>query len=296
MSPEHQQQWQSPTSTSRVVQSQQQKPQFSSAPYPYASTHYVPTSQNPIFVPEQSQNNQCKSLNKHNYLLILSLYFSIRHTDNRQSSRGSTTSHTPVLSQTIAYHPSESINNPFVDRSLTIPPRNTTSSYRASWDPQPLPRATSNVQSSSIFGSNPFAANNPRPAQRSSDPPSPPEPSPRRNFVTSITAARSLEGDDRPIFGGSGGGRGGGGGSVAGRGRGRFAAMAPIHEQEPLTNSLERRGTFVLDEPTLPNLPQSGAQKPRDTVIVKELYNVRKRNRARTPVAFTINLGETSQS
>jgi hypothetical protein len=51
-----------------------------------------------------------------------------------------------------------------------------------------------------------------------------------------------------------------------------------------------------LDEPSLPNLPQSGAQRPRDPVIVHELYNVRARDRAQTPVAFTINLNEPSQS
>jgi hypothetical protein len=31
-------------------------------------------------------------------------------------------------------------------------------------------------------------------------------------------------------------------------------------------------------------------------VIVQDLYNVRPRDRAQTPVAFTINLNETSQA
>ncbi|CAF1535313.1 unnamed protein product, partial [Adineta steineri] len=142
--------------------------------------------------------------------------------------------------------------------------------------------------------------NNSRSAQRASLPA--PEPLPRRNYVTSTNAARSLEGDDRPIFGGrgSGGGGGGGGGggaaAIANRGRARYGALVPIQEQVPLTTSLERRGTFILDEPSLPNLPQSGAQRPRDTVVIEELYNVRRRNRARTPVAFTVNLNEARSS
>ncbi|CAF4362835.1 unnamed protein product, partial [Rotaria magnacalcarata] len=92
-------------------------------------------------------------------------------------------------------------------------------------------------------------------------PQAPPEPSPRRNHVTSTTAARSLEGDSRPIFGGGGG-------------RGRdLVTTNPTNIQEsipppPAAPGLQRRGTFVLEESTLPNLPQSGAQRPRDTVIV----------------------------
>ena len=171
-----------------------------------------------------------------------------------------------------------SVDNPFVDLSSTVPARVSTSSYTASWNPPPPPRRTS-----SIFGPDPFATNNSRPAQR----PSPAsESSPRRNYVSSTTAGRSLEGDDRPIFGGAGG-----------RGRGRAPPTnAPIQEHETSPPSgLQRRGTFVMDEPTLPNLPQSGAQRPRDTVIVQDLYNVRPRDRAQTPVAFTINLNESSR-
>jgi len=51
-----------------------------------------------------------------------------------------------------------------------------------------------------------------------------------------------------------------------------------------------------VQEPSLPNLPQSGAQRPRDTVAVPDLYNVRPRNRAQTPVTFTIDLNQTPQS
>ena len=57
---------------------------------------------------------------------------------------------------------------------------------------------------------------------------------------------------------------------VVGRGRGRAVAPAPIQEfknhQPPPVIDRQRRGTFVLEEPSLPNLPQSGAQRPRDTV------------------------------
>jgi hypothetical protein len=193
-------------------------------------------------------------------------------------SRGSTPSRPPLSSQTIAYRPTQShfagsYENPFVDLNFTVPARASTSSYTASWEPQPTRR------SSSIFGPNPFIPSNPRP-------PAPPasESSPRRNYVTSTTAGRSLEGDDRPIFGGGG------------RGRGRGIIAAPIPEQEPPpVADRQRRGTFVLDAASLPNLPQSGAQRPRDTVILQDLYNVRPRDRAQTPVAFTININETSQ-
>ncbi|CAF3634064.1 unnamed protein product [Adineta steineri] len=180
------------------------------------------------------------------------------------------------------------MNNSWADHSLTIPARNNASPFGTSRNSQTLPR------------SNPFSNNNSRSAQRASLPA--PEPLPRRNYVTSTNAARSLEGDDRPIFGGrgSGGGGGGGGGggaaAIANRGRARYGALVPIQEQVPLTTSLERRGTFILDEPSLPNLPQSGAQRPRDTVVIEELYNVRRRNRARTPVAFTVNLNEARSS
>jgi hypothetical protein len=169
------------------------------------------------------------------------------------------------------------------DLSSTLPARMNTSSNSAPWGSQQVRRAISNVQSS-IFASNPFAATN---SQSAAERLSAPETSPRRNFAMSMTAARSLEGDDRPIFGGARGG---------GRQRGRFPSIAPIPEDEPLTNSFQRRGTFVLEEPSLPNLPQSGAQRTRDTVNVQELYNVRRRKRARTPVAFTINLNEPPPS
>lgn len=209
-----------------------------------------------------------------------------RHLENLYYSHGSAPMRPPLPSQTLGYRPTQypfsgSVDNPFVDLSYTVPARAPTSSYTASWDPQ------STRRSSSIFGPNPFAANNPRPVAPR-PPPAPPasESSPRRNYVTSTTAARSLQGDDRPIFGGRGG-----------QGRGRAPpANAPIQEQElSPSDDRPRRGTFQLDEPSLPNLPQSGAQRPRDTVIVQDLYNVRARDRAQTPVAFTINLNESSQ-
>jgi hypothetical protein len=279
---------------------QQQQPRFSSAPYPQVATYYVTASQNPSNNRAQSQNNQSRFINETNCLFILSLHFSDRQLENRYQSRGSTVSQAPLLSQTIAYlptqnHTSRSIDNAFGDLNATVPARTTTSSYTASWDPQSMRRSTSNVQSTSVFGPNPFSTTNSQSAaQRPPVPQQPsPEASPRRNYVTSTNAARSLEGDDRPIFGGSGGGGGG-----AGRGRGRFPTFPPIQEHEPLSNSTQRqrRGTFALDEPSLPNLPQSGAQRPRDTVIVQELYNVRRRKRAKTPVAFTVNLNEQPQS
>jgi hypothetical protein len=201
-----------------------------------------------------------------------------RDLENLYYSRGSAPSRPPMPSQTIGYRPTQnhwagSVDNPFVDLNSTVPTRNPTSSYTASWDQQSARR------SSSIFGPNPFLpSNNPRPPVHPQS-----ESSPRRNYVTSTTAGRSLEGDDRPIFGGGG------------RGRGRVITTAPIQEQEPPPNvGLERRGTFVLEESSLPNLPQSGAQRPRDTVNVQELYNVRARDRAQTPVAFTININENS--
>lgn len=146
----------------------------------------------------------------------------------------------------------------------------------------------SNAQSNSLFGGNPFSNNK----RSRSQPPgaveqSVPEVPPRRNYVTSMTAARSLEGDDRPIFGGAGGG---------GRGGTRFPMIASIPEHEPLSNSLPRQNTFALDEPSLPNLPQSGAQKPRDKVNVKDLYKVRRQKRAKTPVAFVVDLNERPRS
>lgn len=209
----------------------------------------------------------------------------MRHLENLYYSRGSTAARTPLPPPTYAYRPTRnpfdaSPANPFANLSLTMPSRSLTSSYTASWE-QPTVR-----RSSSIFGPNPFEASNVRPNQR---PQPPPEPTPRRSHTTNATAARSLEGDDRPILGG-------------GRGRGRATTTnvaATIEEQEPEPSTtvpnLQRRGTFVLDEPSLPDLPQSGAQRPRDTVNVQELYNVRPRNRAQTPVAFTINLNGTSQ-
>ena len=144
---------------------------------------------------------------------------------------------------------------------------------------QTVHRGTSNLQTS-IFGSNPFADN--------SQVATTPETSPRRQYVTNTTAARSLEGDDRPIFGGRGGG--------GGRGRGRFPSIAPIPEHEPISNGIQRSGTFVLDEPSLPNLPRSSAQRPRDKVNTRDLYNVRRNKRARTPVAFTVNLNDPPSS
>jgi len=223
-----------------------------------------------------------KKKTKDNIAVILD-----RHLENLYYSHGSTPMRAPSSSQTLSYRPTQypfsgSVDNPFIDLSSTVPARAPSSSYTASWDPQ------STRRSSSIFGPNPFAANNLRAAGQR-PPPAPPssESSSRRNYVSSTTAARSLEGDDRPIFGGSG------------RGRDRVPPRnAPIQEQEQEpspSNDRPRRGTFALDEPSLPNLPQSGAQRPRDTVVLQELYNVQPRNRAQTPVAFTINLNESSQ-
>ncbi|CAF3958917.1 unnamed protein product [Rotaria magnacalcarata] len=252
---------QSQISISQVVPIPQSR--FQPPRQPNSSMNYVSTMSNPIYNQDQSQVNQ------------------YQHLENLYYSRGSTASRPPP---TYAYRPthnhfSGSAANPFVDLSLTVPARSGTS-YTASWDSQTPHR------SSSIFGPNPFAASNVRPNQR---PQAPPEPSPRRNHVTSTTAARSLEGDSRPIFGGGGG-------------RGRdLVTTNPTNIQEsvpppPAAPGLQRRGTFVLEESTLPNLPQSGAQRPRDTVIVPELYNVRARTRAQTPVAFTIDLNEAAQS
>ncbi|CAF4305885.1 unnamed protein product [Rotaria socialis] len=268
-------------------QQQQQQPRVSTVLNPpYATTEYVTPPRNPSQWQAQSQNGQYRQL------------------ENLYYSRGNIASQTPLLSQTIGYlptqiGPSRSANNLFADLNATVPARTSTSSYTASWDPQGLHRSTSTAQSSSIFGSNPFAAAN----NRQTQPPPPPQPpapsdsSPRRNYVTSTTAARSLEGDDRPIFGGRGsGGEGGRGGAIVGRGRGRTTTIPSIQEQVPSTNDLQRQRTFILDQPSAPNLPQSGAQKPRDTVIVRDLYNVRRRNRAQTPVAFTIDLSQREQT
>src|ERR1044072_8738949 len=88
-----------------------------------------------------------------------------RHLENLYYSHGSTPLRPALPSQTFAYHPTQnhfsgSVDNPFVDLNFTFPTRVSTSSYRASWDPQLTRR------SSSIFGPNPFAATNPRPPQR----------------------------------------------------------------------------------------------------------------------------------
>ena len=264
---------QAQTSTSQVVQIQQ--PRYPPPGYHQQGTHYVSTGPNPMY------NQHCKyqlTKKKHDSLK----YILDRNLEEIYYSRGSAPSRPLLPSQTHAYRPTQnpfsgSVDNPFVDLSFTVPARASSSSYTASWDPQSARR------SSSIFGPNPFAGTNPRPVAPRPPPPSS-EQSSRRNYVTSTTAARSLEGDDRPIFGG--------------RGRGRAPpSNAPIQEQElnPPLGERQRRGTFVLEEPSLPNLPQSGAQRPRDTVVVQELYNVRARDRAQTPVAFTINLNERSQ-
>lgn len=170
-----------------------------------------------------------------------------------------------------------------MDLNLTAPARPNAASYSDPWNVQPQRRFRSNSQSS-VFGRNPFDTDNSQEFAEANQR-SAPQPSPRRNYVTSTTAARSLDGDDRPIFGGSGGG---------GRGRTRLPSIGTIPEDGPPRNHFQRRGTFILDQPTLPNLPQSGAQKPRDKVNVRELYNVRRRKRARTPVAFTINLNDSA--
>ncbi|CAF1687555.1 unnamed protein product, partial [Didymodactylos carnosus] len=98
----------------------------------------------------------------------------------------------------------------------------------------------------------------------------------------------SLGGDNRPIFGGGGSGRG--------SGAEQSSVSSQNRESEMGTMGLQRRNTFVLEEPSMPNLPQSGAVRSRDSVNVQELYNVRARNRAQTPVAFTVNLNESAPS
>ena len=55
-----------------------------------------------------------------------------------------------------------------------------------------------------------------------------------------------------------------------------------------------RRGTFVLEDSDLTNLLQSTLQRPRDTVNIQELYDVRTRERAQPPVAFTIDLNQAA--
>ena len=166
----------------------------------------------------------------------------------------------PLASQTLPHRPnhfSGSVGNPFVDLDLTLP----NPPYRASWNSTPARRA------SSLFAQDPYT-----PVRRQ----------PQRNYVTSTTAARSLEGDDRPIFGGRG------------SGSERNRPAVPSIPEQPVPER-QRSGTFVLGEPSLPDLPQSGAQRPRDTVVVQELYNVRARDRAQTPVAFTISVNDAAQ-
>lgn len=142
-----------------------------------------------------------------------------------------------------------------MDLSFTPANRTTaTSSYRGSWETQ-TPRRTS-----SLFGPNPF--------------------------TPSTATTRSSNTDTRPIVGGRGVGE-------STRERNRPAeTIPPIQEQEPVVVERQRSNTFVLDEPSLPNLPQSGAQRPRDPVNVQELYNVGPRDRTQTSVAFTIDLNE----
>ena len=274
---------QQPTSTSPIIQIQ--RPRFSSPVPPYSAAPYATTVPHPRCTQEQLQIEQCKSMTiKIKTESIFS--FLVRHLEDLYYSRGSAPPRATLPFQTFAYRPvrsqfSGSIDNPFVDLNFAVPARTSTSSYTASWDPQSAHR------SSSIFGPNPFINTNSQSIQRLPAPSS--ESSSRRNQVTSTTAARSLEGDERPIFGGGG------------RVRNRVNSTAvPRQEQAPPPlppplSDLQRRGTFVLDEPSLPNLPQSGAQRPRDTVNIQDLYNVRARDRAQTPVAFTIDLNETSQ-
>lgn len=171
------------------------------------------------------------------------------------------------------------------DLNSTVPNRTNTRSYAASWDPQTSRRPVSMAQSSSVFGSNPFSRRNSQQGYQSLAVPSsaPPEPLPRLNYTINGSAARSLHGDDRPIFGGNGG---------SNYGRGRAHTLLTIPEQAPVRNNLQRHGTFILDQPSIPNLPQSGAQRPRDKINVEDLYNVRRKRRAKTPIAFTIDLND----
>ncbi|CAF0868509.1 unnamed protein product [Adineta ricciae] len=239
-----------------TAQTSTNHPRHTSTGHPNSAPNYATTISNPVYMQDQSPPD------------------TYRHLENIYYSRGPppmlVRAHPP--SQAFTYRPahnhfSGSFDNPFVDLNFTVPvrphPHPTSSSYIGSWHPQANRRALS------IFGTNPFTSNNSRP----SAPPTS-ESTPRRT-------GRSIEGDDRPILGG---------------GRDRAQMPAPVQEQEPTPPvNRQRRGTFVLDEASLPNLPQSGAQRPRDPINVQDLYNVRPRDRAQTPVAFTINMNEVPQ-
>lgn len=304
-------------------QQQRQQTRMPIGPYPGALAPYATDPPTPRYVPSAPQNDQCKRTTIENIIVLennMCIICLDRNLENLYYSRGSAPTRQPVsMAQTFGYRPpqhpfSASVNYPISDLSQTVPTRTMNAPYSASWNmlsPRGSAAPPPPVQSTSIFGPNPFAANNPRPSAQGPTQAAAPAPppaltgesssSPRRNYVTSTTAGRSLEGDDRPIFGGRGGGAPnanagtGTGDTILGRRRGRGAAAQPPNEPlAPPPNVLQRRGTFVLDEPSLPNLPQSGAQRPRDRVNVQELYNVRRRNRAQTPVAFTINLAEAA--
>ncbi|UJR15703.1 hypothetical protein I4U23_002636 [Adineta vaga] len=227
----------------------------------HSATHYVTTAPNAMHRQDQSSTDAYRHLENLYYSRALPMH-------NRA----------PLPSQTLAYRPTQnsfsgSFDNPFVDLNFTVPARQhphsqPPSAYVASWHPQ------SNRRALSIFGTNPLVPNNPRSSLPAS------ESSPRR-------VGRSIEGDDRPILGGG----------TRGRPQPSAPASTSVQEQESTPRvDRQRRGTFVLDEASLPNLPQSGAQRPRDPVNVQDLYNVRPRDRAQTPVAFTININEATQS
>ena len=176
--------------------------------------------------------------------------FTDRSLPNFNNTRSSTNPELPSVSQTVAYRSAQNNNSRFVDDSYmdlssTAPARPNAGSYSNPWNVQPPRRFTSNTQSS-VFGSNPFATNNSR-AEAEAQQLSAPETSPRRNYVTSMTAARSLEGDDRPIFGASVGG---------GRGRGRLPAIGTIPKKDLLRiicNDVEHSYLMNLVYPIFPN-------------------------------------------
>ncbi|CAF1455310.1 unnamed protein product [Adineta ricciae] len=261
----------------------------------------MPTDVQKLRLVFDNQVNMSSSIQ--NYGQLIDTSTGQHHPTFSAASHPQTSAHYVTTSRNSAVSRGRSVNDQHrhMDGSQTISYSSTQNSLSNSNNNLPIParrrssssNTTSREQQSSVSGFNPFASNNARSTQRSSV--TAPEPSPRRSFVTSTTAARSLEGDDRPIFGGSGSGSGNVAHNFVGRGRSRFPPMGPIQEQTTLSNSLERHDTFVLEEPSLPSLPQSGAQRPRDTVIVEELYNVRRRRRAKTPVAFTVDLNGTRQ-
>ncbi len=152
----------------------------------------------------------------------------------------------------------------------------------------PLPNSHRNVSSQSsqitprsIFGPNPFSnGNNTNRTDRQntnqrnhSQPPPPPPPMVRPG--------------SRPIFGGAGAAstaRSAENGNV----RHRSQAASPPGRRPMLVRS----DTFELDHPTTNSTPQIRAGQNSNANNNDELYNVRRRPRARSPVTFAVMLDE----